>query len=190
MAGPLTNVTLKSIVLMYLLSLGPSSDPGHSLEASGPLSLWDWVCGHLLSPCCMGTTPPAPTLSVSQLIWLASLRPHIILYTPHLVGGQFVFYFQSVYPKNSYTLTEKLGYAESFVLCWFSGEGAWPKAQREDSWMPIPSGKKGHLASTPLSSHLSVGFLSTLWLLLGLPWQVGCLGAGWPSAHSLFTMRG
>lgn len=40
-AGPLTNVTLKSTVLMYLLSLGPSSDPGHSLEASGPLPLWD-----------------------------------------------------------------------------------------------------------------------------------------------------
>lgn len=60
MAGPLTNVTLKSTVLMYLLSLGPSSDPGHLLEASGPLSLWDWVCGHLLSPCCMGPHPLCP----------------------------------------------------------------------------------------------------------------------------------
>lgn len=82
MAGPLTNVTLKSIVLMYLLSLGPSSNPGHSLEASGPLSLWDWVCGHLLSPCCTGPPLPAPT----PVRWPAHLTcfpspPHHLVHT-------------------------------------------------------------------------------------------------------------
>lgn len=154
--GPFINVSLKSIVLMYLVSLG--------------VNLWSSALTML-----PGTLPIA--LSIDHLTWLASTCPQVILYTQDLDGGKLCLYFHSLFTqKDCTTLTERGG---TPLSCAEAGwvEGEWAKAQRRDSWVPVANEGKGHFWLLPsLSSHFSLGFLPALWRDLDCSWSSP---AGW-----------
>lgn len=194
--GPLTNVSLKHIALMDILFLGPPCDPSFFRMTTVPLAM-----SLSLSALTVLYGIPAPTLK--PIHWPAHLTcfplsPHHLVHTTPSCETVLSFAFiVCLHKKQCTTLTGRkagAGHADTFVLCWLWGQGTWPKAQRKDSWMPVPNGRKGHfwllppcLLTSQWASYLLCG---ESWIVLGLPWQVGCLAAGWPSAHSLYITRG
>lgn len=120
--GPLINVSVKSIVLMYLLSLDPFSESMSFLEVSGLFSPWEWIHGHLLSPCCMRpclqpylstphlTCPPfVPISSCNSAPWWGTV-----------LSFTFIVCLHTHKKKQCTTVTERRGtwYTDIFVLCW------------------------------------------------------------------------
>lgn len=113
------------LVLMYLLSLGTPSDPRHSLKASAPSCPWGWVCGHPLSPCCVGPCPYLYPLTSS--LDLPSFAPLSSWHTTPSWETVLSFTFVvCLHKRQCATLPEckgGTGHAQTFVMCWLWVEG-------------------------------------------------------------------
>lgn len=147
--GPRTAVSLQSLVLMCLLSLGPPSGCGHSQKPLGHC-----LRGNASVAICSRRAGWAP----------ASTRPLSSCMHGTEMGDGFVFYFhRRLHRKQCTTLTEGGGMV-SRGLCPEQALAEWRASGPGHTGKVIECQVDGRDISGRLllSSHLSLGFLSSL----------------------------